>query len=326
MAGVIAVTGANGFVGRQVGDLAPARQAGLRPLTRRELGDLGGAAIDPRLLAGCSAIIHTAARAHRMGEQGVAALAAYRQTNVAGTQALIAAMVQAGVRRLVFVSSIKTLGERSRGAPLRPQDACRPEDPYGVSKAEAEAVVLAAQAAGQIDAVIVRPVLVHGPGVKGNLQRLLGAIARGRALPLGAVRNRRSMLGVGNLADALLTAAVAGLTTPGRAGREDGRASGPRSQVYHLADGVISTRRLVEVLAEGLGVQPRLINLPRWLAVGGATLLGRGAMARRLFDDLEVDDSDFRRDFAWQPKLGLEAGLRLMAEDFTRRQRDGIPG
>jgi nucleoside-diphosphate-sugar epimerase len=97
----------------------------------------------------------------------------------------------------------------------------------------------------------------------------------------------------------------------------------PTALTYQSADdGVISTRRLVEVLADGMGVQPRLINVPRWLAVGGATLLGKVAMARRLFDDLEVDDSDFRRDFGWKPRIGLEDGLRLMAEDFARRIRD----
>ena len=85
---------------------------------------------------------------------------------------------------------------------------------------------------------------------------------------------------------------------------------------------MISTRRLVEVLAEGMGVQPRLINVPRWLAVGGATLLGKGAMARLLFDDLEVDDSDFRRNFGWKPTLGLEDGLRMMAAEFAKRERD----
>ena len=88
---------------------------------------------------------------------------------------------------------------------------------------------------------------------------------------------------------------------------------------------MISTRRLVEVLAEGLGVQPRLVSVPRWLAVGGATLLGKGEMARRLFEDLEVDDSDFRRDFAWKPTIGLEDGLRMMAADFAKRMQDGTP-
>ena len=118
-------------------------------------------------------------------------------------------MRSAGVRRLVYVSSVKALGERSRGAALRPQDDRRPEDAYGQSMAEADNAVLTACADGLIEAVIVRPVLVHGPGAKGNLQRLLGAIARGRALPLGSVRNRRSLVGVENLASALLTAATA---------------------------------------------------------------------------------------------------------------------
>jgi nucleoside-diphosphate-sugar epimerase len=266
-----------------------------------------------------------------MGELGSEALAAYRQTNVAGTKAIIDAMSRAGVRRLVYVSSIKALGERSDSIALKPSDPKRPEDPYGISKAEAEDAVLAAHAVGQIDAVIVRPVLVHGPGAKGNLERLLGALARGRPLPLGAVRNRRSMVGVGNLADALLTAAMAPLgktdesqSTPGRTEVHPPSRLKSAPPVYHIADdGVISTRRLVEVLAEGLGVRPRLVSVPRWLAVGGATLLGKGAMARRLFDDLEVDDSDFRLDFAWRPAIDLEDGLRLMAEDFARRQRDG---
>lgn len=319
MSTLIAITGAHGFVGRQT--LIRAAQRGLPavPLLRslpaggvevggcapRRLGELGTDAVDPAVLDGCGAVIHAAARAHRMGEAGAAALAAYRRCNVEGTRALITAMAAAGVRRLVYVSSIKALGERSHGGPLRPGDDRRPEDPYGVSKAEAEAEVLEAHRTGTIEAVIIRPVLVHGPGARGNLERLMAAIARGRPLPLGAVRNRRSLLGVANLADALLTAATAA--------RVDG-------SIHHLADdGAISTRRLVEVLAEGLGVQPRLLPVPRWLAVGGATLLGKGAMARRLFDDLEVDDSDFRRDFGWKPRIGLEEGLRAMARDFAAR-------
>lgn len=317
MPSTIAITGARGFIGRQTMLRAahmglptvallrslPAAEAAAGGSAPRLLGELGATAVDPACLTGCTAVIHAAARAHRMGETGAEALAAYRRCNVDGTRALIAAMAAAGVRRLVYVSSIKALGERSRGAPLRPGDERRPEDPYGVSKAEAEAAVLAAHAAGSIEAVIVRPVLVHGPGARGNLERLMAAIARGRPLPLGAVRNRRSLLGVANLADALLTAATAA--------RVDG-------SIHHLADdGAISTRRLVEVLAEGMGMKPRLLPVPRWLAVGGATLLGKGAMARRLFDDLEVDDSAFRCDFAWKPALPLEEGLRAMARDFA---------
>lgn len=105
--------------------------------------------------------------------------------------------------------------------------------------------------------------------------------------------------------------------------RSTGTMRSPTVLTYHIADdGVISTRRLVEVLAEGMDVQPRLITVPRWLAVGGASLLGKGALARRLFDDLEVDDSDFRRDFGWKPTVGLEKGLMMMAADFAKRARD----
>ena len=157
-----------------------------------------------------------------------------------------------------------------------------------------------------------------GRGRRGICRGCWGAIAQGRALPLGSVRNRRSVVGVENLASALLTAATAPLVAPGRTG-------GLPCHVYHLADdGVISTRRLVEVLAEGLGVQPRLVSVPRWLAVGGATVLGKGAVARRLFEDLEVDDSAFRRDFGWKPTIGLEDGLRLMAADYAKRMREGM--
>lgn len=342
MSSCIALTGASGFVGQAILAAAARRGTRLVPLLRslpagtsarpaevcapRRVGELGRDAVDPAVLSGCCAVIHAAARAHRMGERGPAALAAYRHCNVAGTQALIAAMAAAGVRRLVYVSSIKALGERSRGTPLHPGDQRHPEDPYGISKAEAEEVVLAAHDAGTIDAVVVRPVLVHGPGATGNLDRLMSALRHGRPLPLGAVHNRRSLIGADNLADALVTAAnhATGLTEVRPPCRLKPALRSPTVRTYHVADdGVISTRRLVEVLAEGMGVRPCLISVPRWLAVGGATLLGKGAMARRLFDDLEVDDTDFRRDFAWKPSLGLEDGLRLMADDFARRMRAG---
>jgi len=274
---------------------------------------LDGSPIPAAALAGCSVVIHAAARAHHMGETGSAALSAYRRTNVDGTRALIAAMEAAGVRRLVQVSSIKAIGERSGASPLRPGDLRRPEDPYGRSKAEAEDLVVEAHAAGRIEAVIIRPVLVHGPGAKGNLARLMQRIQRGRPVPVGRRENRRSLLGVANLADALLRVAVAPVPV-----RADGR-----PPIYHLADdGVVSTRHLVETLAQGLAVSPRMVRVPGWLLITGATLLGRGAMARRLVDDLEIDDGGFRRDYAWIPPLGLEQGLLLMARAWALQESE----
>ena len=317
---MIGITGATGFVGRALTAWAELNKTQVRPLLRNELGDLGQEPINSVIFQGCTAIIHAAARAHRMNDHGLAALAAYRQANVAGTQAIITAMEKIGVRRLVYVSSIKAIGERSyRGTVLSPKDPRHPEDCYGMSKAEAEDVVTAAHIAGRIEAVIVRPVLVHGPGAKGNLERLMQAVLNERRLPFGCVQNRRSLVGISNLTDALITAATKSL--PSRINTKDNKII---SLAYHIADdGVISTRRLVEVLAEGMGVRPRFINVPRWLAVGGATLLGKGAMARRIFDDLEVDASAFTNDTGWQPKKSLEDGLREMAVAYAQQHRVG---
>src|ERR1043165_4377730 len=158
---------------------------------------------------------------------------------------------------------------------------------------------------------IIRPPLVYGPGAKGNFARLLSRIAGRGMMPFGKARNSRSFIGVENLADALLRVSIAPRLRPTGA-----RPGSPA--IYHVSDsGVISTARLISVLAGGLGVEPRMIDVPRWMAVGGACLLGKGAMARRLFDDLEVDDSDFRRDFSWLPRIDLECGLRGMAEDHA---------
>lgn len=331
---MIALTGSSGFVGSEVVRLAAKHQVAVVPLIRqagamvqgtggmvpRVVGDLGTGPIDHSVLAGCTTVIHAAARAHRMGESGNVALARYRQANVDGTRLLIEAMVRARVRRLVYISSIKALGERSPSEPLAPEDVPAPEDPYGISKAEAEEVVHAAHREGRIEGLIIRPVLVHGPEAKGNLERLMQAIWCGRLLPFGRIFNRRSMLGIHNFAEALL--AVATSATSGDQGPTPKRdqASAP---IYHLADdGTISTSRLAEVLAEGLGVRARLIAIPRWLAVGSASILRKGGTARRLYDDLEVDDRNFREAFSWRPRVGLEDGLRLMAADYARRQRN----
>jgi UDP-glucose 4-epimerase len=313
---MIAVTGATGFVGRRLVAVCRERGLAVRCLVRTVppssarnaavsiqgvqetavVGDLGAGPLDATHLAGCGTLIHAAARAHRMGERDGAA---YHRDNVLATTHLLAAARSAGVRRVVLVSSIKAGRDG--------------EDDYGRSKAEAERLVREAEG---LDGVVMRPPLVHGPGAKGNLLRLMSAIAAGRLLPLGGVVNRRSLVGLDNLCDALITAATMAA---------EHLAADPAGRIYHVADaGVISTRRLVEVLAEGMGAKPRLVSVPRWLAVGGATLLGKGAVARRLFDDLEVDASAFTRDTGWHPRKTLEDGLREMAADFVRCQGKGV--
>jgi len=314
-----------------------------------------------------------------MGENSASAISAYRAVNVEGTRGVVQAMIAAGVRRIVYLSSIKACGERSLSShPLSPEDPSAPEDPYGVSKFEAEQLLMDFGRRGLIEPVIIRPVLIHGAGAKGNLMKLMEAIRTGRLLPFGGIHNRRSLVGLDNLCDAIITAAtlpwerfgnpgtpvsvpasvnsggleplrrvafpvVENLGTPAsvpafvHATPESGVPGGdpdtpvsrvPGYRIYHLADdGVISTRRLVEVLAEGMGVKPRLIPVPRWAAMAGATMLGKRAMVRRLFDDLEVDASAFARDTGWRPKKSLDDGLREMAADYAQRHDDkGHPG
>lgn len=313
----IAVTGANGFLGRAVSSRIPPN-CDLTRLVRRDetgstrtvsIGDLGIGSIPDDALSGCHAVIHTAARTHLTGKSRLDELAIYRKVNVEGTRSIIVAMERAAVRRLVYVSSIKALSEYSHGCPLYPRDKRHPEDAYGISKAEAEDVVLRAHKLGRIDAVIVRPVLVHGPGAKGNLERLLMAVANHRWLPFGAIRNRRSLIGVDNLADALIRAAIFA-----------GRMTSRRLPIYHVADdGVISTSRIVDIFAEEMGVQLRMLPVPHPVASIGAAMLGRSRLIHRLYGDLEVNDRDFRIDFNWSPQMGLEEGLRLVARGYISR-------
>lgn len=311
----IALTGGTGFLGSAL--VARALSAGtpLRLLDRAAIGDLDGRPISPATLDGCALLIHAAARAHRPRESAAHAEAAYHAVNVAGTRALLAAALDAGVPRLIYISSIKACGEsHPPGQPLRPEDPARPLDAYGRSKAAAESLLLDAHRQGRIRVRILRPPLIHGPGARGNLRRLLRALDAGLPLPLGGVDNRRSLLGLDNAVDAIWHLARA----PGAASVWD-RQDAP---IWHLADsGAVSSRRLAEHLAAGMEVRPRFFRLPRGLAVAGATLLGRGDAARRLFDDLEVDASAFARDTGWTPRHDLYEGLQAVGRAW--RQRGG---
>jgi UDP-glucose 4-epimerase len=177
-----------------------------------------------------------------------------------------------------------------------------------------------------MDLVIIRPPLSHGPAAKGNLQRLMGAIARGKPLPLGGIStNRRSVLGLANLCDAILCVAgskpevgAASLTSRPEADSRSSR----KVSTYHLNDGkAISTRRLVELLAEGMGKRPKLFTVPRWLAMTAGTLLGKRDYIHRLYGDMETSVEEFLSDYRWQPKVSLEDGLRSMAKHFMNSTR-----
>jgi nucleoside-diphosphate-sugar epimerase len=299
----ILVTGAGGFVGRALCEALAASGRRVRRALRAvepgladavAVGDIGGETDWRAALETASVVVHLAARTHVLRETAVDPLAESRRVNVDGTRRLAQQAAQFGVRRLVFVSSVKVNGESSE-QPFTENDAPRPGDAYGVSKWEAEQALARVAVDTGLEAVVLRPPLVYGPGVKGNFLRLMNFIARGMPLPLASIANRRSLIYAGNLVDVTLRA----IDAPGVAGR-----------TYLISDGNdVSTPDLVRALARALGVAPRLLPCPPVMLMIGAALVGRRAELARLAGSLQVDGSAARRELGWQPRFNLSQGL-----------------
>ncbi|WP_374512293.1 NAD-dependent epimerase/dehydratase family protein [Niveibacterium sp.] len=296
------VTGANGFVGSALVPHLKARGYRVRAALRQAcpgawdesvvIGDLNSP-VDWRVaVSGVDAIWHLAARVHVMNETETDPLAAFRRVNVARTAELCNAAAAAGVRRLVYLSSIKVNGESSTPEhPFRPEDPPAPADPYAVSKLEAEAAVLTSR----VDAVVLRPPLVYGPGVGANFARLLDVVRKGYWLPLGAIENRRDLVFVGNLADALCLL---------------GEHPDAVGKVFLISDGEpLSTPALIRAVGDALGKRARLIPVPAKLLHGLLSLLGKEAEADRLLGSLEVDISTLTHGLGWRPRYSLATAL-----------------
>jgi nucleoside-diphosphate-sugar epimerase len=313
----VLVTGASGFIGRALcRTLAEAGHVP-RPAIRRIAGGVNG--LQPALcigdiddntnwgeaLRGIELIVHLASPSDALRGSTAETLAAYRKVNVDGSRRLAREAAIAGARRLVFMSTIKVNGERTMERAFTEDDAPRPEDAYGISKHEAELALRDVERKTGLEVVVLRPPLVYGPGVKGNFLRLMNLVARGLPLPLAAVANRRSLLYVGNLADAVVTA----LAAPRAAGR-----------TYLVSDGEdVSTPDLVRALARALGVAPRLLGFPLAPLRLAAALAGRGAELARLTGSLQVDGSRIRRELGWRPRYTLAQGLEETARWYHAR-------
>lgn len=306
---VIAVTGASGFVGqRVVEDLARRGHVAIGIVRgpsapsvpqARVVGDIGAQTDWARALEGVEVVVHCAARAHAMHERATDPLPLYRAVNVEGTRRLAEQASRRGVRRIVYLSSVKAAGERS--APGRPlaSDVSAPEDAYGVSKREAELALLDVGAATGLETVIIRPPLVYGPGVKGNFLRFMVAIARGWPLPLGAIDNRRSMVSLANLTD-LIGVCVA---APAAAGR-----------TFFVSDGEdLSTAALARRIGVALGRPARLFPVPAAVLSMLARMAGKSAEIERLVGTLQVDLTHVRVSLAWSPPQTIEEGLHETA-------------
>lgn len=305
------ITGANSFVGQALCETAARRgfcvkgavraacslPPGVEPVT---VGAIDRETDWAAALRNVDVVIHLAARVHVMSDTAADPLAEFLKVNLHGTASLARQAAQADVKRLVYVSSIKVNGEETHdGQKFSETDPPAPQDPYSISKWEAEqALHRIAQETG-LEVVIARPPLVYGPGVKGNFARMLGAVAGRTPMPFASVRNQRSLIYVGNLVDALIACA----THPAAAG-----------QTYLVSDGEdISTPDLLRQLAAGTGVSSRLLPCPPALLRLAGKLTGKSQQLERLLGSLRIDSDKICRELGWRPPYTLAEGLLAIA-------------
>ncbi len=314
----ILVTGASGFVGsalckRLAAEGLQVRRA-LRKLPTLDVaadavatGDLSANQDWALALTGVACVVHAAARVHVMNDTESDPLAAFRAANVTGTLNLARQAAAAGVTRFVFISSIKVNGERTTpGRPFRASDEPEPLDPYGLSKMEAEQGLRTLAADTGMELVIVRPPLVYGPGVRANFRQMLTAIRRGLPLPLASIDNRRSMVGLDNLVDLLLTCT---------------RHPDAPGHVFLASDGDdVSTPELLRRVGTALGRPARLLPMPPALLRLLATVAGRKDMAQRLCESLQVDISDTCQVLEWTPPRSMAYELEATARAYLEQK------
>lgn len=314
----VLVTGASGFVGSALVsrlknepgiDVVPAVRE-TRDASCLELGDLEEQRFTASQLQGFSSIVHAAARVHVMRDRASDPLAEFRRINTAATLALAEAAAKAGVRRFIFISSVKVNGETTRmGAPFSADDLPGPQDPYAISKLEAEQGLFELAQRTGLEVVVVRPPLVYGPGVRANFQNMMRWLRLGVPLPLGGVENRRSLVALDNLVDLL----VCCLEHPAAVG-----------QIFLVSDGKdLSTTELLTQLGAALGRSPRLWGWTGPVLKSLLLLMNQDALARRLFASLQVDISKTRTLLDWNPPVDTYRALTQTAEHFLR-QREQI--
>ncbi len=264
-----------------------------------EVGDIGPDTDWTTALSGIDAVVHLAARVHMMRDTAGDPLAEFRRVNVEGTCSLAKAAAKAGVRRLVFLSSVKVNGEATgKGErPFRETDLPHPEDDYGLSKWEAEQALKEIARQKGIEVAVIRPPLVYGPSVKANFLNLIRLIESGVPLPLGSIRNQRSFIGLKNLVDLICRC----LSHSAAAG-----------ETFLASDGYdVSTPELIRLVASALGKNVRLFSVPEWLVRAGGAISGKSKELMRLCGSLQIDSSKARQMLDWTPPC-------TMVEELTR--------
>ena len=300
------VTGATGFVGRQLIPLLTAHGYHVRAATRRPaeyadafvVGEIGPKTDWEQALEGIDCVIHLAGRAHVLEETATDPLSLYRTVNVEGTRCLARAAVNAGVSRFIYISSIKVNGESTAEKPFTAGDEPAPLDAYGITKHEAETALWEEVDQRQTEACVIRPPLVYGPQVKGNLQRLIRLVRSRLPLPLGSVRNARSLVSVDNLNDLIIRC----VDHPSVA-----------SRTFLVSDGDdLSTVELIGQIGSAMGCKVRLLPVPPGLLRSVFRLAGRSGEYERLCGSLQVDIAETRQILNWSPPVSVTEGIRKM--------------
>ena len=312
----VLVTGASGFIGKSLCEEL-VRQSKLVVAAVRVnhvhylgiesclVGQIENTTDWSKTLINASVIVHLAARVHVMHDNALNPLEEFRKVNVHGTLQLAREAAKAGVKRFIFVSSIKVNGESSEiGKPFTAADLPSPQDAYGISKLEAEqGLKLIAQQTG-MEVVIIRPPLVYGAEVKANFANMLRMTKRSIPLPFGAIHNKRSFVFIGNLVSLIVRC----IEHPNAA-----------NQTFLVSDGCdLSTTQLLRACAAALGVETRIFSVPKKLIEVVAAILGKQDVAQRLCGNLQVDISKARALLDWAPPFTVEEGLRITANGFNK--------
>jgi nucleoside-diphosphate-sugar epimerase len=303
----ILVTGANGFLGKFLIKhlanysheiISVNRVSSTDQLT---IGDIDGNTSWTDFLKDCDVVIHLAARVHQMNDDTPNPLLEFRRVNTDGTLNLARQAKNAGVKRFIFISSIKVNGEESDNS-YAEYSRPNPLDPYGISKWEAEQCLNELARDGQIEIVIIRPPLIYGPGVKANFASMIKWVKKGLPLPFGAIQNKRSLVAVENLADFILLCA------------DQSKSPNAANQTFLISDGHdVSTTQLLNNVRAAYGVKVPLIPVPAKLLHFGLNLIGKSELSSRLLGSLTVDISKARNLLGWEPKIDMLSQLRKMA-------------
>jgi len=252
-------------------------------------------------------VIHLAARVHIMNDDSTDPLSEFRKVNTEGTLNLARQASESGVKRFIYLSSIKVNGESTKaGESFSPDDEFISDDPYGLSKYEAEQDLLALAAETGMEVVIIRPPLVYGPGVKANFSSMMKWVNKGVPLPFGAVHNKRSLVALDNLVDFIIHC----ISHPKAA-----------NEVFLISDGYdVSTTELLQKVAKAFGKRAFLIPVPVSLMKFAARLLGKGDVSDRLFGSLQVDSSKVLELLGWKPVITMDDELKITAEAYLNER------